>query len=249
MDKHQDFYDFIHGRTPQVSKPAKKTVVANDYELPPSKPRPRPQRDLYEDEEVRRIPPKPQQPVQPPKPKMPRQLTEAYSLIEDMKVKIEDIFYRYGMIGLERLDEALEDVIDEIMNPEPVVIEKPVPQVIEKPVVKRKKRRIVRKPVQQQVDEQVDEEPVDPEEVLVDPRKGLNDLDINDLSAILGKKTSEYKTESQKKTEAVLEKLNDTLEEAKEKEEELAEQAEQESIEQEPPEDDIIEEPNEEEQE
>ena len=210
---HQDFYDFIHGKKTETKQPSIHT--AQEYDLPPVKPRPVQKKyPLYEDDEiyrhpvVRQAPPKP---VETPKPKMPRQLTEAYSLIEDMKVKMEDIFYRYGMIGLERLDEALEDVIDEIMNPEPVVIERPVPAPQpEKSVVKKRKRRVVRKPIQTQTNEATED--VEPEEVFVDPRKSLNDLDINDLGAILGKETKEYKTEAQKKTEQLLNAYGNEME-------------------------------------
>lgn len=232
---HQDFYDFIHGKKTETKQPSIHT--AQEYNLPPVKPRPHPVQKkypLYEDDEIYRHPvvrQVPQKPVEPPKPKMPRQLTEAYSLIEDMKVKMEDIFYRYGMIGLERLDEALEDVIDEIMNPEPVVIERPVPAPQpEKPVVKKRKRRVVRKSIQTQTNEATEE--VEPEEVLVDPRKSLNDLDINDLGAILGKETKEYKTEAQKKTEKLLNAYGNELEVEKQKDEEACEAAAEAEIQQ-----------------
>lgn len=232
---HQDFYDFIHGKKTETKQPSIHT--AQEYNLPPVKPRPHPVQKkypLYEDNEIYRHPvvrQVPQKPVEPPKPKMPRQLSEAYSLIEDMKVKMEDIFYRYGMIGLERLDEALEDVIDEIMNPEPVVIERPVPAPQpEKPVVKKRKRRVVRKSIQTQTNEATEE--VEPEEVLVDPRKSLNDLDINDLGAILGKETKEYKTEAQKKTEKLLNAYGNELEVEKQKDEEACEAAAEAEIQQ-----------------
>lgn len=232
---HQDFYDFIHGKKTETKQPSIHT--AQEYNLPPVKPRPHPVQKkypLYEDDEIYRHPVVrhvPQKPVEPPKPKMPRQLSEAYSLIEDMKVKMEDIFYRYGMIGLERLDEALEDVIDEIMNPEPVVIERPVPAPQpEKPVVKKRKRRVVRKSIQTQTNEATEE--VEPEEVLVDPRKSLNDLDINDLGAILGKETKEYKTEAQKKTEKLLNAYGNELEVEKQKDEEACEAAAEAEIQQ-----------------
>lgn len=232
---HQDFYDFIHGKKIETKHTSIHT--AQEYDLPPVKPRPRPiqkKYPLYEDDETYRHPPvrqAPQKPVEPPQPKMPRQLTEAYSLIEDMKVKMEDIFYRYGMIGLERLDEALEDVIDEIMNPEPVVIERPVPAPQpEKPVVKKRKRRTVRKPVQTQTNEATED--VDPDEVLVDPRKSLNDLDINDLGAILGKETKEYKTEAQKKTEKLLNAYGNEMEAEQQKVEEAKAAAEEAEIQQ-----------------
>ena len=230
---HQDFYDFIHGKKTETKQPTVHT--AQEYDLPPVKPRPVQKKyPLYEDNETYRHPvvrQVPQKPVEPPKPKMPRQLTEAYSLIEDMKVKMEDIFYRYGMIGLERLDEALEDVIDEIMNPEPVVIERPVPAPQpEKPVVKKRKRRVVRKPIQTQTNEATED--VEPDEVLVDPRKSLNDLDINDLGAILGKETKEYKTEAQKKTEQLLNAYGNEMETEQQKVQEAQAAAESAEIQQ-----------------
>ena len=238
---HQDFYDFIHGKKTETKQPTVHT--AQEYDLPPVKPRPVQKKyPLYEDNETYRHPvvrQVTQKPVEPPKPKMPRQLTEAYSLIEDMKVKMEDIFYRYGMIGLERLDEALEDVIDEIMNPEPVVIERPVPAPQpEKPVVKKRKRRVIRKPIQTQTNEATED--VESDEVLVDPRKSLNDLDINDLGAILGKETKEYKTESQKKTEQLLNAYGNEMEAEQQKIQEAQAAAEAAEIQQQ---EDIHEEP------
>lgn len=91
-------------------------------------------------------------------------LSEAYELIEEMKNKMETMFFKYGMTGLERLNECMLDVCDEIMNPpaqkpmhrpmphytepedfddEPVVVEKVLPK--KKPVVA--KQQPVRKPV------------------------------------------------------------------------------------------------------
>ena len=69
---HQDFYDFIHGKKTETKQPTIHT--AQEYDLPPVKPRPRPVQKkypLYEDEEtyrhppVRQAPPKPVEPVEP----------------------------------------------------------------------------------------------------------------------------------------------------------------------------------------
>lgn len=50
-------------------------------------------------------------------PSMNPVLNEAYELIEEMKNKMETMFFKYGMTGLERLNECMLDVCDEIMNP------------------------------------------------------------------------------------------------------------------------------------
>ena len=70
---HQDFYDFIHGKKTETKQPSIHT--AQEYDLPPVKPRPRPVQKkypLYEDDETYRHPPvrqAPQKPVEPPQPK------------------------------------------------------------------------------------------------------------------------------------------------------------------------------------
>lgn len=88
-------------------------------------------------------------------------LTEAYELIEEMKNKMETMFFKYGMTGLERLNECMLDVCDEIMNPpakpyKPMAVQKDdyfddeLP-VIEKVLPKKKtnavKESTVHKPV------------------------------------------------------------------------------------------------------
>ena len=56
-------------------------------------------------------------------------LKEAYSMMNEMQKKIETMFYRYGMAGLEKINECMEDVFEDIVNPKPVqeikYIEKP----------------------------------------------------------------------------------------------------------------------------
>lgn len=58
-------------------------------------------------------------------PQMNPVLSEAYALIDEMKNKMEMMFFKYGMTGLERLNECMIDVCDEIMNPPTM---KPVPR-------------------------------------------------------------------------------------------------------------------------
>lgn len=210
----ETFYDFIHKDKKQ--EPAKRTATAEDYIIPASKPRPqRPAQRVNEDEMmsgrwnnptkpvVPRPQPRPQfvPQAQPVKPQMPKPLNEAYEMINQMKKKMESIFYRYGIIGLERLDEALEDVIEEIMNPQPVYIEREPEPVMEppKPIKKKKPRRrptVAKKPLPQ-----VEEEPVveETQEEFVDTL--LNDdtptnadfanmaanLDLDTLNAVMAK--------------------------------------------------------------
>lgn len=58
----------------------------------------------------------------PTKPLNPA-LEEAYNMMGEMNSKIEEMFYRYGMSGLEKLNECMVDVFEEILNPRPVVKE------------------------------------------------------------------------------------------------------------------------------
>lgn len=77
-------------------------------------------------------------------------LNEAYELIDEMKNKMEMMFFKYGMTGLEKLNECMLDMCDTIMNPP---VQKPVEQVIPQqaqPVIEKtlpKKKPVVSKPV------------------------------------------------------------------------------------------------------
>lgn len=62
-------------------------------------------------------------------------LREAYDLIDEMKNKMETMFFKYGMTGLERLNECMLDVCDEIMNPP--VKPKFIPLENEEPIVEK----------------------------------------------------------------------------------------------------------------
>ena len=52
------------------------------------------------------------------------------------------MFYRYGMAGLEKINECMEEVFEDIVNPRPV---EPEIKYIEKPVPSRPKKKIVKK--------------------------------------------------------------------------------------------------------
>lgn len=58
-------------------------------------------------------------------------LIEAYKMMDDMKKKIEDMFYQYGMSGLEKLNESMLDVFEEILNPP---VREPEPRIVERVV-------------------------------------------------------------------------------------------------------------------
>lgn len=242
----KDFYDFLHQNNiktvskPQRPEPQKRPMTAEEYILPPPKPRPQRPQPVDNQPPLRSQRPVPRPPIQPAaKPVMPKPLNEAYSMIEQMKKKMEAIFYRYGMIGLERLDEALEDVIEEIMNPQPVYIERepePMP-VVEPPKPKRRKPRRrpqVKKslPVEDNVVENVEET----QEEFVDPL--LNDdtptnaefanmaanLDLDALNAVMAKekKMPKRMTEGELQRNAKMKQLESVMEASQEAEEEVA---------------------------
>ena len=70
-------------------------------------------------------------------------LKEAYSMMDEMQKKIETMFFRYGMAGLEKINECMEDVFEDIVNPKPVreiqYIEKPAPAI-------KPKKKVVKRP-------------------------------------------------------------------------------------------------------
>lgn len=69
-------------------------------------------------------------------------LNEAYRMMGEMKTKIEEMFYRYGMSGLEKLNECMVDVFEEILNPQPIIKEVPV----EKPIISEPIKEHIVKP-------------------------------------------------------------------------------------------------------
>lgn len=77
-------------------------------------------------------------------------LREAYNMMDEMKKKIEDMFYQYGMTGLEKLNESMLDVFEDILNP-PVRVQEPrvVERVVEVPAQPKttiKKKVLKKKP-------------------------------------------------------------------------------------------------------
>lgn len=60
---------------------------------------------------------------------------EADMMIENLKQKIDAVFYRFGVSGLERLDEVFCETLNEMINPSPV----------KKPIVKESRRLMPKK--------------------------------------------------------------------------------------------------------
>lgn len=87
-------------------------------------------------------------------------LKEAYIMMDEMQHKIESMFYRYGMAGLEKINECMEDVFEEIINP----VQKPEIKYIEKPVevpvMVKPRKKVIKKstPIKQKITEQIDED-------------------------------------------------------------------------------------------
>ena len=103
------FKDFVNnGKAPTIK------------EEPPMIQRPNVQSNRAVPQSIRRIPPK-----RPPR--MPKRetdvLTEAENTIATLQEKIEQIFYRFGLAGLERLDEAIIDCVENMLHPDAEVNE------------------------------------------------------------------------------------------------------------------------------
>lgn len=65
-------------------------------------------------------------------------LKEAYSMMDAINSKVEGMFYRYGMTGLEKISENIEVFFEAVINPpkeETKIIEQPAP--VKRKVVKR----------------------------------------------------------------------------------------------------------------
>lgn len=91
----------------------------------------------------------------------PKQLKEntiegtANSLTEAIKRKVDTVFYRFGIQGLEKLDEKILDTIEELQYPEPKPTKKPLREM---------KRQPVRKPVKKYRPLPLEEVPPVPQE-------------------------------------------------------------------------------------
>ena len=113
-------------------------------------------------------------------------LKEAFSMMEEMQKKIETMFYRYGMAGLEKINECMEDVFEDIVNPKPVQEIK----YIEKPAAPaRPKKKIVRKPstVTETTSTKKTTAPMSPEKLQQAFENINNNLDLEQIAAVASK--------------------------------------------------------------
>lgn len=126
-----------------VPRPAPKPIpqVPDDFDLPPAK---APVRDPFDSVPTTAptIPAPKKRRIQTMEESTNPALKEAYSMMDEMQKKIETMFYRYGMAGLEKINECMEEVFEDIVNPRPV---EPEIKYIEKPVPSRPKKKIVKK--------------------------------------------------------------------------------------------------------
>ncbi len=126
-----------------VPRPAPKPIPQepDDFDLPPAK---APVRDPFDNVPATAptIPAPKKRRIQTMEESTNPALKEAYSMMDEMQKKIETMFYRYGMAGLEKINECMEEVFEDIVNPRPV---EPEIKYIEKPVPSRPKKKIVKK--------------------------------------------------------------------------------------------------------
>lgn len=172
-----------------VTRPASIPLPDESDDYVVSTPRPKtPTRDPFDDV-----------PVAPPSIPVPRKrkiqtieetsnpaLKEAFSMMEEMQKKIETMFYRYGMAGLEKINECMEDVFEDIVNPKPVQEIK----YIEKPAAPtRPKKKIVRKPstVTETTSTKKTTAPMSPEKLQQAFENINNNLDLEQVAAVASK--------------------------------------------------------------
>lgn len=130
-------------------------------------------------------------------------LKEAFSMMEEMQKKIETMFYRYGMAGLEKINECMEDVFEDIVNPKPVQEIK----YIEKPAAPaRPKKKIVRKPstVTETTSTKKTTTPMSPEKLQQAFENINNNLDLEQVAAVASKTE---KTQSESIGESTMKKV------------------------------------------
>ena len=171
-----------------VTRPASSPLPdeSDDYVVPTPRPK-APTRDPFDD-----VPAAPSIPV-PRKRKIQTieetsnpALKEAFSMMEEMQKKIETMFYRYGMAGLEKINECMEDVFEDIVNPKPVQEIK----YIEKPAAPaRPKKKIVRKPstVTETTSTKKTTTPMSPEKLQQAFENINNNLDLEQIAAVASK--------------------------------------------------------------
>jgi len=131
------FKDFVNnGKAPTIK------------EEPPMIQRPNVQSNRAVPQSIRRIPPK-----RPPR--LPKRetdvLTEAENTIATLQEKIEQIFYRFGLAGLERLDEAIINCVENMLHPDGEVNEglRPSAAAINRTVGRKATAAAPQRPAQQ----------------------------------------------------------------------------------------------------
>ena len=111
----------------------------------------------------------------------PKQLKEntiegtANSLTEAIKRKVDTVFYRFGIQGLEKLDEKILDTIEELQYPEPKSTKRPLREMRRQPVRKSVKKyrplpleEVPPVPQEPVYEEPVYQEPISYEDSIVD---------------------------------------------------------------------------------
>lgn len=209
LDEEDDFY-----KDDDISINEGHRIYRKPVRMPQPAPRPAPQpapaprpvprptpRSLPEEPDDYVVPtPKPKTPVKDPFDDVPRKrkiqtieessnpaLKEAFSMMEEMQKKIETMFYRYGMAGLEKINECMEDVFEDIVNPKPVqeikYIEKPAAPV-------RPKKKIVKKSstvTETTTTKKTTTTPMSPEKLQQAFENINNNLDIAQVAAVASK--------------------------------------------------------------
>lgn len=180
-----------------VPRPAPRPLPeeSDDYVVPTPKPK-APVRDPFDDVPAAPSIPAPRKRrIQTIEESSNPALKEAFSMMEEMQKKIETMFYRYGMAGLEKINECMEDVFEDIVNP------KPVPEIkyIEKPAAPaRPKKKIVKKPTtvtETTTTKKTTTAPMSPEKLQQAFENINNNLDIAQVAAVASK-TENTQTES-----------------------------------------------------
>ena len=169
----------------------------DDFDVPAPAPRPKaPVRDPFDDVPAAPSIPAPRKRrIQTIEESSNPALKEAFSMMEEMQKKIETMFYRYGMAGLEKINECMEDVFEDIVNPRPV----PEIKYIERPAAPAKpKKKIVRKPstvTETTTPKKTPTAPMSPEKLQQAFENINNNLDIAQVAAV-ATKTENTQTES-----------------------------------------------------
>lgn len=183
--------------------------------------------------------------------------SEAFSLIDEMKEKMTAMFFKYGMTGLEKLNECMLDMCDEIMNPPPpapkIIYKEKEPEVVVAPPAPVKKTVVKKKPAVAKTEKVAEAaavpqvtkprvvkkaEPAKSEEEILKQKKAnldamLETADLSELGSTLTKQSSVQVDEGAKRLALVqanserIKKLSEEKKEAQQKIEESNEPVEE----------------------